>query len=133
MPIIRSMRPIDNERGVIFNWLVKLALGLAIAGVILFDAGAIAVNLFGLDSTARDIAIAISTSAGTGSSEVEIEQEAEEMAKAAGARLLRVELDTQANTVEVRLRRRAKTVIVSRVEPIMDWGKATAVGKAGTR
>lgn len=127
------MRSIDDERGVILNWLVKLALGLAVVGVILFDAGAIAVNVFGLDSTARDIAIAISTSAGTGSNEVELEKEAEVLAEEAGARLMKVELDTQANTVEVRLRRTAKTLIVSRIEAIEDWGKAAATGKAGTR
>lgn len=124
----------QDEHGVIMNWLVKLTLGLAIAGVILYDAGAIAVNVFGLDSTARDIAIAVSTSAGSGTpSKVELETEAETLAAEAGARLLKLEIDDQANTVSVKLRRKAKTLIVSRVSPIEDWGRATATGKSGSQ
>ena len=49
---------LSDERGILVSWLVKLLLGLAIAGLLLFEVGAIAVNTFTLSSSANDIAIA---------------------------------------------------------------------------
>lgn len=122
-----------NERGVILNWLVKIILVLAIVGVVLYDVGAVVVNYVGLDSTADDIAIAISTEVGGGATDqTQLEADAKALAHEAGARLIAVIIDPQANTVSVKLKRTAKTLIVRRVEPLEDWGRATSTGRSGT-
>jgi hypothetical protein len=124
-----------DERGILVSWLVKLLLGLAIAGLVLFDAGAIAVNTFTLSSSANDIANALATSIQQSGSarpnEAALQDEGKELADEAGATLVSVSIDTQARVVKVRLRRRADTLIVSHVGPIEDWGRATADGQSG--
>ena len=140
----QSMR---EENGVVLNWLVKLLLGLAIGGVILFDAGSIAVNFFGLDSAADEVANALATQVATGEvSEAEVRamgacgkrtaatplcQELKDKAKDYDARILEVTLDLKGN-IKIMLRRTANTLIVKRVGPIEDWGTATAEGQAST-
>jgi hypothetical protein len=124
-----------DERGIIVSWLVKLVIGLAIVAVILFDAGSVAVNAFTLSSTASDIANALATSVQqSGSASIdksELEVQARDLAKDAGAKLVSVTVDTTARVVKVELRRKADTLIVSRVGAIEDWGKATADGQSG--
>ena len=143
------MNPHRDERGVILSWLIKVLVGLAVAGVILFDAGSIMVNFFGLDSTADDLAVAISTEIGAGAREPSgvvtnktckrlnpsapesVEQEACDLAHDSDAKLVRLEVDS-AGVVHVRLRREASTILVGRIGLIDDWGTATANGQAGT-
>lgn len=124
-----------DERGIIVSWLVKLVIGLAVVGVILFDAGSIAVNAFTLSSTANDIANALATtvqqSGSTSVNKAELEGQAQELAKDAGAKLVSVTIDTNERIVKVELRRKADTLIVSRVGAIEDWGRATAEGQSG--
>lgn len=122
-----------NEDGLIVGWLVKLAVGLAITAVVLFDAGSIAVNFFGLDSTADDIAVKVSTTLQPGQpvDQLALESEAKALAKEASAKLVKVEVDAEGR-VHVYLRRVAKTLIVRLIGPAKDWAKATAEGVAGT-
>ena len=143
-PIIIRMR---DERGVVVSWLVKMLVGLAIAGVILFDAGSIAVNFFTLDSTADEIANALGTEISTGTySESEVRslescrraptstplcQMLVNKAKQNDAKILKVTLDLKGN-LEIRLKRTASTLVVERIGPIEDWGTATAEGQAST-
>ncbi|HEY7876545.1 MAG TPA: hypothetical protein VIG64_15635 [Actinomycetota bacterium] len=126
---------LSDERGILVSWLVKLLLGLAIAGVILFEVGAIVVNTFTLSSSANDIAIALATSvqqSGSASPNLtQLETQAKDLAKEAGARLVDVELDTSERVVRVTLRRRADTLVVQRFGAIEDWGRATAEGQSG--
>jgi hypothetical protein len=126
---------LHDERGIIVSWLVKLAIGLALVAVVLFDAGAIAVNAFTLSSTAGDIANALATSvqqSGSATvSESGLEVQAKELAKEAGAKLVSVTVDTNERVVKVELKRRADTLVVSRIGAIEDWGRATAEGQSG--
>jgi len=133
----------DNERGIIADWLVKVVLGIAIFGVIGYDAGSILVNYFTLDSAAKDVAIAVSTEVGSSSqarnftadeiyrlaeSEVEAEDGGVE-----GARVLREGTHVDdIGIVRIKLRRVADTLIVSRIGAIKNWARATADGQAGT-
>jgi hypothetical protein len=128
----KTRRVLADERGIIIGWIGKIMIGLAITGVVIFDAGSILVNLFTLDSTADEIAIDISIQIGTGTpTQREIEDTALEMATEAGARLLGVEVDAE-KVVHVRLRRRADTLVVGRVSFIEDWARATVEGQAGS-
>ena len=139
--IRKFTEPVDNgamrdERGVVLNWLVKLLLGLAIGGVILYDAGSIAVNYFTLDSASGDIANEIATDISTGKLSPQdvriLEETAKRKAKDKDAKLLKFDIDAKGD-IHVRLRRTADTLIVSHVGPIEDWGQATVEGKAGAQ
>ena len=129
------MNSLSDERGVVVSWLVRLLIGLAIAGLILFELGAIAVNTFTLSSSASDIAVALSTTAAqsgaSGPNETQLRNEGEELAKEAGARLVSIEIDRNERVVHVTLRRKAKTIFVQRFSAIAGWGRATAEGQAG--
>jgi hypothetical protein len=126
-----------DERGVIASWFGKIALTTAVLGVVLFDAGAVAVNFFGLDSTAGDVAVAVSNlakaTAGGQVNAVQLEEEARRLAKEADARLVSFEYDAVGDQVFVTIRREANTLIVKRIGAIEDWGKATAEGRASTQ
>jgi hypothetical protein len=127
------VRALSDERGVIIDWLGKTVLLLALFGVMLFDGASVTVNHLGLASTAEDIAAAVSTDV-TGSSTadaVALEDEARALAHEAGARLVRAELDIQ-GVVHVKLRRRAKTLILGRVGATKEWTLATASARAAT-
>jgi hypothetical protein len=126
---------LTDERGIVVAWLVRLVLGLAVAGLVLFEVGAIAVNTFTLSSTANDIAIALSTSAAqsgaAGPNEGQLQNEGEELAREAGAKLVSIEIDRNERVVVVTLRRKADTLLVQRFSAIRGWGRATAEGQAG--
>jgi hypothetical protein len=128
----RPRRVLSDQRGIIIGWIGKIIIGLAITGVVIFEAGSILVNLFTLDSTADEIAIDLSIQIGTGTpNQQAIERSAEELATEAGARLIEVEVDAE-KVVRVKLRRRADTLIVGRLSFTKDWARATAEGQAGS-
>ena len=136
-----------NEDGVVLNWLVKLLIGLAVGGVILFDAGAIAINFFGLDSAADEVANNLATEISTGEvtpSDIQslgvcgrrvatspLCQRLKSMAKEHDARIVEASVDLQGE-LKIRLKRTADTLLVQRIGPIEDWGTATAEGRAST-
>lgn len=127
------MRVVSDERGFIVSWLAKLAIGFVLTAVVLFDAGSIGVNFFTLDSTADDIAVALSVDIGPGQNPTpdQLRTTARALAKEAGARLVSVDLSPEGSVVVV-IRRRADTLLVSRIGPLKDWALSTAEGRAGT-
>ena len=128
-------RPYRDERGVIVSWLARIAITTAVVGVILFDAGSIAVNFFGLDATVDDIAVQVSTSAKNVNEQISaeaLEAEARKLAREADARLVAFEFDPTSHKIQLTIKREANTLIVSRVGAIEDWGKATAESQATT-
>ena len=134
---------IRDERGIVADWLIKIVIGLAVFGVIAYDAGSILVNHFTLDSSAEDVAIAVSTDIGPASqanqytpdevwrlAKARVEDEEEGVS---GARVAKEgTFIDQAGIVYIRLRRTADTLIVRRIGAIEDWARATADGQAGT-
>jgi hypothetical protein len=138
---------VRNERGIIINWLVKLMIGLAIGGVIIFDTGSILVNYFGLDSAADEIANQIATDITAGKysdSEVQtlnscdrrpttnaICTAIQEKVKEKDAKLLNVVVDLKGN-IKLRLKRTADTLVVERIGPIESWATAIGEGEAAT-
>jgi hypothetical protein len=127
------MHLLHDERGLIVSWLVKITLVLGLLGLILYDGTKIGVNHFGLDEDAREIALEISDEVDKTSrfNQAPLIKQAEAMAKEADAKLVSLEIDEE-NTVHVKLRRRAETLIVSRIGPIEDWARAEAEGRART-
>lgn len=127
------MNALRNESGVIGDWIIKVILVLAILGVLVFDLGAIAVNSFGLNSTATDIANAISPEPGEVLTQRSVEDEATELAADAGARLVKVTFDPANSTVSIRIRRRANTLVIGRIGPLKGWTRATAEARFQTQ
>lgn len=127
------MRVVNDQRGVVVSWLVKLTIFLAVFCTILFDAGSITTNYFGLQSTADEIAAAMSTLKGSGDTFNHriLEEEAAKLAEGADAKLVSAELAAD-GVIHIRLKRKATTIIVGNFRPIRSWGKATASGTAST-
>jgi hypothetical protein len=124
-----------DDRGIVINWLVKILIAFAIGGVILYDAGSIAVNFFGLDGAADEIANQLATDVTSGKLNLEDESglklEARKEARKRDAKLTKFTIDAKGN-IHVRLKRTAETLVVSRIPPIEDWAKSTAEGRAST-
>lgn len=122
-----------DERGLIVGWIGKIVIGLALAAVVIYDAGSILINFFTLDSKAEEIAITLTTTTFPGTfTAQDIQEEAQALATEAEARLLKVEVDPAARIVKITLRRRADTLIVGRLSFTKDWARATAEGQAGS-
>ena len=136
-------RPGD-ESGVIISWFVRVALVLAVIGVVGFDVGSIVINTVTLDSAANDVAVSISVDIAQLPGEPSVVADAQIYALAveyvkdksngvAGARVLKrgTEVD-DAGIVHVRLRRRANTVVTKLISPLEKFTIATGDGQAGT-
>ena len=132
----------SDERGLVVAWLVRVLLGLAILGVVLFDAGSIVVNFFSLDGTADEVAVAVATDLAVGVDAVPNLQcnrrsrdalcrKAYEIARERGVRIKSARFD-QEGVFHVELKRTADTLIVGRIGAIEDWATATASARADT-
>lgn len=122
-----------NERGLLTGFVLRMVLGLAVVAVVLFDAGAIVVNFFGLDSTAKRIAEELSLEIATDNLDPSnprlVKKAARKLARAEGAKLVSVEV-TGSGRVDLQLSREAETLVVRRVGAFEDWGMATASARA---
>jgi xanthine dehydrogenase iron-sulfur cluster and FAD-binding subunit A len=107
----------------------------ALVAVVLFDAGAVAVNFFTLDSKADEIAVSLATAVTNDelapNNPLALEDAAKSLAKEADARLVSASMDT-GGVISVRLRRTADTLIVERVSALERWTTATADARAGS-
>ncbi len=137
-----------DERGVVLNWLVKLILGLAIGGVILFDTASIVVNFFGLDSAADEVANQITTNIAAGAipeSDLplvkqcvksptvnELCRQLNAAARKHETRLLKANVDQKGN-LKLRFRRTADTLVVDKIGFIEDWAVATVESSSSTK
>jgi hypothetical protein len=120
---------------VITGWLFRLVVVFAVVAVILFDAGSAVVNFFSLDSEAEEIAVSLATAVTnhevpTDNPQV-LKDRAKKLAEAAGARLVRAEIDAE-GVIFIRLRRTANTLVLGRVSALERWTRATADARAGS-
>jgi hypothetical protein len=123
---------VEDERGVIIGWLVKLIFGVALAGVVAYDTGATLVNYFGLDSTAGDVAVELSATVHDSSAGSTLPvDEARKLARRAGAKLVAIRLDDQ-GVLHVRLRRTADTLVARHIAALRPWTRAVAEASART-
>jgi hypothetical protein len=131
-----------DDRGIVASWLAKIVIGIAIFGVIAYDAGSIMVNFFTLDSASEDLAIAMSLDITRANANQFTDEEVFDLATelvaspdngVEGAKVLRngTNIDDE-GTIHVKLRRSADTLIVKRIGAIEDWAKATSEGSSAT-
>ena len=142
LPDNRPVTSIRNQRGIVASWLAKIVIGIAIFGVIAYDAGSIMVNYFTLDSAADDVAIAMSLDIQRANINEFTDNEVFVIAKeivaspdegVKGAKVLRsgTHIDDE-GVIHVRLRRSAESLIVKRIGAIEDWAEATSEGTSNT-
>ena len=140
-PIILIVKGIDNERGVVVSWLLKMLVGFTIAAIVVFDGGSILVNFFTLDSAADDTAIALSLAIEPdqfGTNDEEVYLAAKELVAggttgAAGAKVVRSGTNVdEEGIIHVKLKRFADTIVIKRIKAIRKWALATGEGQAST-
>lgn len=131
-----------DESGIVVAWLVRVVLGLAIAGVLLFDGGSIVVNFFTLDGATDEVALEVVTRVGSGAevtpnlkctrrSADSTCKAVYEVAREKGVRIVSAHFD-QEGVFHVEATRTADTLIVGRIGAIEDWATATASAQADT-
>ncbi len=129
-----------DERGLVVSWLVRILVGVALAGVVLFDVGAIVVNYFTVNEAASEVAKAAvldRASGGGGAPNLECQrrsghpvcQNVYRVAKEKGVKVVSAHFDQQA-VFQVEIRSTADTLIVGRIDAIADWANATASAEA---
>jgi len=126
----------SDERGVVLDWFLKLAVVGGMLAVVLFDFGSIAVNTVGLESTVDEIAHSLSVSVADDTlnavDNAALMEAARPTARQARARIVKVSVDIEGR-VHIRIRRRADTLLLARIGPLSHWGVATADGSALTQ
>ena len=128
------MRVGSDERGLIGTWFIRIALGFLIGGVILFDLGSIVVNYVGLDSKANEIEISVETLASDDELNIyafESKNIVREMVEDAGAKLIRYRTLPDGE-LRIKIRRKARTLVVGYFDPIKSWAVATTQVTAQT-
>ena len=115
-----------DDRGMVASWLLRVVVAFAVFGLVIFDAGAMTVNYFGLDSSANDILYALRSDTAVLSNPTQLQQRAAELAAEDEAQLVRANVDSK-GWLHVRIRRRAKTLLAQRFEALDDL-TAPAVG-----
>ncbi len=130
----RTMITYRNERGVIIDWFIKIVVALALLAVVAYDGGSIVVNYFGADNVAEEIATTISTeiAGGTDMNNVQIEARARDLAKERDTRLIEATIDAD-GVLNIKVRKKADTLVIGRISALEDWAKATGEARATTR
>lgn len=129
-----------DESGIVISWLLRIVVALAIAGVVLFDAGSIVVNYFAVEGTADEVATAVTLDLATNvvpnlecnrRSASPLCRAAYEAAREKGVKIVSARFDQQ-GVFHVEVRRTAETLVVGRIGAIEGWAKATASAEADT-
>jgi hypothetical protein len=125
------MGPLVDERGMVASWLFRVVIVFALFGIIVFDAGAMAVNYFSLDSSANEIVYALRSDDTVASNPTRLQEQARALASEEGARLVRAGVDTQ-GVLHVRIRRAAKTLVAQRIDALDKFTTPSASARAST-
>ena len=131
-----------DESGIVFAWLARLVVGLALVAVVLFDVGSIVINYVSLDGTTKEIAVEVVTRIGIGTEVVPnrdctrraVEPTCKavyEVAREKDVRIVSAHFD-QDGVLHLETKRTAKTLIVGRIGAIEDWATARASAQADT-
>jgi hypothetical protein len=123
-----------DERGIILNWILRIFLGVALAGLILYEAGAVVIATVNADNAARSAAQeAVSTFSHSHNVE-EAKKDAQKQAAAEDA----VVVDFQASSagaggqesVTLTVRKKAKTLLIHKIGFLKRFASSTATSTA---
>ena len=115
----------DDERGgIVFGWLVKLVVSIAIFGLVAFEAGAVIVARVTVESVASDAANEAALSYGRDHDAEAAEQVARDYTVDHGAILERFVVSTDGRDVSVTVAKKAKTIFLHRIGATKSWAEA---------
>ncbi len=129
-----AQAPVGDHGGIISGWLVKLAVSLAVAGVVLFDAVSIGATAVGVSDTAgaaaRDAAEAVEATGDPAVAyptalAVAVERNSLNEVDPAGVGML------PDGSAVVTVERTAPTLVVDRIPWIAGWAHRTATSTVG--
>lgn len=133
---------VRDESGIVFAWLARIVVGLALLAVVLFDGGSIVVNYFSLDSATDEVALEVVTRIGSGAEVIPNRdctrravdatcRAVYDVAREKDVKIVSARFDAE-GVFHVETRRTADTLIVGRIGAIEDWATATASARADT-
>ena len=122
-----------DERGIVGSWIVRIALSFAIAGLTLFEAGAIIVATVGVDGTADVAAREAALEYGRTKNEAAARSIAEEAAVQGGAVMTSFKFSADGRSIVVTLRRTAQTRIAHLIGPIKKFTTPSATAESPIR
>lgn len=122
-----------DERGIVVGWILRIVLWLAIAGVTFFEAGAIIVATVGVDGTADVAAREAALEFGRTKSEPAARQIAEDTARSGDAVMTGFTITPDGRTIEIVLRRTARTRIAQHIGPLKKFTTPTATARSPIR
>lgn len=130
-----GIRPADRERGgIVTGWLARIAVGIALAGVLLIEAGAIIVTIVNADNAAQSAAREAVVTYAHSHDRAAAQKSAERQAAAEGATLVEFSADASGaggqSRVTVTVRKRARTIFVHRIGFLKRFTTATATNTA---
>ena len=127
------MERVRDEHGIVVSWILQILLVVALVGGVLFEAGSIAWNYFGVESAADEIALELSDTIEQSrvTTPQLVQQEARRLARERGARLVGQVVFTE-DSIELKIRREANTLVIGRIDATADWAVASATGSAST-
>ncbi len=121
----------SESGGIITGWLIKLAVSLAIVGLVAFEAGAIVVARVGVESTAGDAAGAAADEFARSGDEKAAEAAARALAEKEGATLESFAVEEGGKAIVVTVVKEASTVLVDRIGFIEAWAVARSTRRRG--
>ena len=120
-----------NERGdIILDGLLRTIIGLLVFALIVFEIGAVVVNIVQVDGAAQQAARAAATEIDAGQSEHRVELAAEEAAATIEGGVVH-DIDVGRDEVRVTVGRAAPVLVVDRIPPLRDRLVATTTATAG--
>lgn len=101
--------------GVITGWLVQLVIMFALAGLVLFEIGAVAIAKIGVDGTTQTAAQDAARMYGRSMNLDEACREAETKAKQGGGTLIACTISADGTALTVTVERIAKTLFIQKI------------------
>jgi hypothetical protein len=125
---------LSDERGIVLGWIIRIILGIALAGVLLYEGGAVVISSVNADNAARSAAQeAVATFAHSHNLD-EAKKDAAKQAAAEGAVLVSFSADSKGvggqSQATVTVRKTAKTLFIHKIGFLKRFSTTTATSTA---
>lgn len=120
------MKLVQDERGIILSWILKLLVSLAIFGVALFEAGAVIVARVSVDRIAIDAAQEAGLEYKRTKSTAKAQGVAERFAERNDAELVEFDVLDRGELILVTVEKVAPTLFIERIPGLKDYTIARA-------
>lgn len=128
-----STTALSQRGGIITGWLLRLVIGLALLGVVVFEFGAVVIARVGVDGTAQTAAREAALVYGSSQNVETAKAEAAKKAKEGGATLSSFEVSQDGTTVTVTLERKARTFLIHKIGALKKYATVRATDTTDVR